>query len=57
MESTGEPGRIQVTAAVETRLRDRFELEPRGMFDVKGIGPMATYFLVGESKGRSPAAR
>ena len=41
MESTGEPGRIQVTAAVETRLRDRFELEPRGVFDVKGIGPMA----------------
>ncbi len=55
MELTGEPGRIQVTAAVETRLRDRFELEPRGVFDVKGIGPMATYFLVGESNGRSAA--
>jgi adenylate cyclase len=45
MESTGVPGRIQVTAAVESRLRDRFVLEPRGMIDIKGKGPMATYFL------------
>jgi class 3 adenylate cyclase len=45
MESTGVPGRIQVTAAVEARLRDRFVLEPRGTIEVKGKGPMATYFL------------
>jgi class 3 adenylate cyclase len=49
MESTGEAGRIQVTGAVESRLRQRFELEPRGRIDVKGKGPMDTYFLVGES--------
>jgi class 3 adenylate cyclase len=48
MESTGEPGRIQVTGAVEMRLRDRFELESRGLVDIKGKGPTATFFLVGE---------
>jgi len=47
MESTGVPGRIQVTAAVEERLRDAFQFEPRGMTDVRGKGPMATYFLTG----------
>jgi class 3 adenylate cyclase len=45
MESTGVPGRVQVTAAVEERLRDRFVLEPRGVIEVKGKGPMATFFL------------
>jgi class 3 adenylate cyclase len=49
MESTGEPGRIQVSAAVESRLRGRFMLEPRGVIDVKGKGPMSTFFLVGEA--------
>jgi class 3 adenylate cyclase len=48
MESTGEPGRIQVTAAVESRLRHRFTLEPRGLIEIKGKGPMPTFFLVGE---------
>jgi class 3 adenylate cyclase len=48
MESTGEAGRIQVSGAVESRLRQRFELQPRGLIDVKGKGPMSTYFLVGE---------
>jgi class 3 adenylate cyclase len=51
MESSGEAGRIQVTAAVESRLRNRFELEPRGIIDVKGKGPMATFFLVGDGAG------
>ena len=46
MESSGVPGRIQVTAAVEERLRDRFVLEPRGEIEVKGKGRLATYFLV-----------
>ena len=55
MESTGEPGRIQVTAAVESRLRGRFELEPRGLVEVKGKGQMATYFLLGKAEGGLPA--
>jgi class 3 adenylate cyclase len=46
MESTGIAGRIQVTAAVEERLRDRYLLESRGLVDVKGKGPMETFFLL-----------
>jgi hypothetical protein len=45
MESTGVPGRVQVTAAVEERLRGRFPLEPRGLVDVKGKGRIPTWFL------------
>jgi class 3 adenylate cyclase len=51
MESSGEAGRIQVTEAVEARLRHRFDLQPRGLIDIKGKGPMATYFLVGDGAG------
>jgi len=48
MESTGIPGRVQVTAAVEERLRGRFPLEPRGLVDVKGKGRIPTWFLGAE---------
>ncbi|MEO7664977.1 MAG: adenylate/guanylate cyclase domain-containing protein [Candidatus Limnocylindrales bacterium] len=47
MESLGIPGRVQVTRAVAERLDDTFEVEARGLLDVKGKGPMPTYFLVG----------
>ncbi len=47
MESTGVPGRIQVSAAVEARLRGRFDMEPRGLIEVKGKGQIATWFLTG----------
>jgi class 3 adenylate cyclase len=46
MESTGVAGRVQVTPAVEQRLRGRFVLESRGEQDIKGKGPMETFFLV-----------
>ena len=51
MESHSLPGRIQVTATVEARLRDRFVLERRGEIEVKGVGPMVTYFLEAERSG------
>ncbi len=53
MESTGEPGRIQVTREVYERLKDRFEFEPRGTIDVRGKGKMETWFLVGRRAGDS----
>jgi len=46
MESLGVPGRVQVTHAVAERLDGSFTLESRGLIDVKGKGPTATYFLV-----------
>ncbi len=45
MESHSLPGRIQVSEPVYNRLRDKFRFEPRGTIEVKGIGPMSTYFL------------
>jgi class 3 adenylate cyclase len=49
MEQTGVPGRIQVTGAVEHRLRDRFRLESRGEVEIKGKGSMETFFLLGQA--------
>jgi adenylate cyclase len=45
MESNGEPGRVHVTQAVHTQLKDRFAFEERGGIEVKGKGVMTTYFL------------
>ncbi|MCA1994489.1 MAG: response regulator [Coleofasciculus sp. S288] len=47
MESCGEAGRIQVTAATYERLQDQFEFEERGATFVKGKGEMITYWLTG----------
>ncbi|NEQ84718.1 MAG: adenylate/guanylate cyclase domain-containing protein, partial [Moorea sp. SIO2I5] len=47
MDSQGEPGRIQVTAATYERLRDKYLFEERGIINVKGKGEMITYWLTG----------
>jgi class 3 adenylate cyclase len=49
MESHSLPGRIQVSAAVEARLRRRYRFEPRGSITLKGVGEVPTFFLVGRS--------
>jgi len=49
MESSGVPGRVQVTSAVEERLRTAFRLNPRGLVEIKGKGPVPTWFLEGET--------
>lgn len=51
MESHSLPGRIQVSERVYERLRNDFRFEPRGPIEVKGIGPMITYFLLGPATG------
>jgi len=64
MESHGLAGEIQVTGRTYERLKGRYELRERGELDVKGKGPMTTYFLVGrvpsapraETTTKSPAA-
>jgi class 3 adenylate cyclase len=45
MESHGIPSRIQVLEATRTKLAETHSFEERGIVDVKGIGPMTTYFL------------
>jgi class 3 adenylate cyclase len=47
MESTGVPGRLQVTPETHERLRDRFAFERRGPVEVKGKGIIETWFLLG----------
>lgn len=47
MESTGQPGRIQVSARAYEKLKDQFVLEDRGLVQVKGRGEIRTYWLQG----------
>jgi adenylate cyclase len=53
MESHSLPGRIQVSAATRTALGNGFTFEPRGALEIKGKGPMETYFLVGGPEFRA----
>ena len=61
LESTSEPGRIQVSQPIaeSLELSGRFQLEFRGDVDLKGKGPTPTWFLVGRrsvppDRGSSP---
>ena len=45
MESTGIPGRVQVTEAVAKAAADAFEFEERGIIEVAGRGTMRTFLL------------
>ncbi len=47
MESSGLPGRIQVTESVFERLRAEYDFEPRGEVEIKGKGLLRTYLLTG----------
>ncbi len=47
MEATDSVGRIQVPEALYQRLKDDFVLQERGSIDVKGKGPMRTWYLIG----------
>lgn len=48
MESSGEPGTIQVTHTTYLRLQDKYLFEKRGIIQVKGKGEMETYWLIGK---------
>jgi guanylate cyclase len=47
MESQSTPGAIQITRATYGLLKDEFACERRGTIEVKGKGPMETWYLVG----------
>src|SRR5262249_3822084 len=49
MESHSLPNRIQISAATYRLLHEHFRLEPDGNVDLKGKGPMETYFLLGRA--------
>jgi class 3 adenylate cyclase len=50
LESHGLPGRIQVNESTWLALRERFDFEPRGEVEIKSLGPMKTWLLVGPRK-------
>ena len=54
METSGTPGRIQVTRETYELLRDEFELEPRGTVSIKGKGDVETWYLLDR---REPGVR
>ena len=47
MESTSEPGQIQVSEATYWRLQEDYNLLPRGPVEVRGLGRVETFFLLG----------
>jgi hypothetical protein len=47
METFGQPGRIHVSGAIEAALRGRYRFEERGTMEIKGLGEMNTFFLLG----------
>jgi len=49
MESHSLPNRIQISAATHRYLHKQYRLEPYGTLDIKGKGPMETYFLLGRA--------
>ncbi|MBY4891249.1 hypothetical protein KUL25_00550 [Rhodobacteraceae bacterium N5(2021)] len=49
MESYSAPGRILLTPAARAMLGDDFTFEPRGEIEVKGIGILETWWLVGRA--------
>lgn len=53
MESSGQPGSIQVTEATYERLKDKYVFQKRGAIKVKGKGEMVTYWLVGSQTSTS----
>jgi adenylate cyclase len=47
MQSHGMANRIQISAATHRHIHERFRLEPHGIVDIKGKGPMETFLLLG----------
>jgi class 3 adenylate cyclase len=45
MESHGLPGRIQVSDAFRSFVKDAFCFDERGIIEIRGIGPTRTWFL------------
>jgi adenylate cyclase len=45
MESHGLPGRIQVSEAYRETVGDAFQLDERGVVDIRSLGPTRTYLM------------
>ena len=50
LESHGLPGRIAVSAETYRRLHQSYEFEPRGIINLRGSGPVESWFLQRRSR-------
>ena len=55
MEMLGEADAIQVSQAMHDLLQDGFTFTLRGEIEVKGKGPMPTWYLTGRRRAQSAA--
>jgi adenylate cyclase len=51
LEASGVPGRIQVSEAFYWRVSNKYIFEKRGSIELRGIGAVETFFLVGHKTG------
>jgi len=49
MESSGEVGRVNISAATHELVRDTYECTPRGAVEAKGKGALDMWFVECES--------
>lgn len=54
MESHGLPDHVQVSSVVANQLGSQFELQSRGMIEIKGMDSAETFFLLGISPQPKP---
>jgi len=47
MEGSGQPGRIHITTAFVGRINERFTCLRRGQVEIRGFGPLETWYLTG----------
>jgi adenylate cyclase/guanylate cyclase len=57
LEGSGEPGRVHVSARAKILLESDFQLESRGVVNIRGFGTEQTWYLALPAEAaRSPAA-
>lgn len=56
LESNGTPGAVVTSSAVAATLRDRYDLQPLGVRELKGEGPTELFAVVGPRGGRSASS-
>lgn len=47
LEQSSAPGRIAICPSCYAALGDAFAIEPRGLIEIKGVGPQESWFLIG----------
>jgi class 3 adenylate cyclase len=53
MVSHGQAGEIHVSAECRAALGEGFAFDDRGVVEIKGKGPMRTYWLKGRAEGKT----